>query len=124
MVSAVPVVLRVITAVVALVLAAWALVAAGRDRAPGRGQLVGVVVLMAAALTMVVWAAVGLARGHRVHETVTLYGYLIAFVLVPPAGGVLARMEPTRWGSLIIGITGLVEAVLVVRLQQVWSGVG
>jgi ammonia channel protein AmtB len=83
-----------------------------------------VVVLEAAALAMVAWAAVGLARGHRVHETITMYGYLVAFLLVPPAGGALARLEPTRWGSLIIGVTGLVEAVLVVRLQQVWSGVG
>jgi hypothetical protein len=120
----VPVVLRAITVVLALALAAWGLAAAARGRAPGRGQLVGVVVLEVAALVLVAWAAVGLVRGHRVHEQVTLYGYLFAFLLVPPGGGVLARLEPSRWGSVIIGVTGLVEAVLVVRLQQLWSGFG
>jgi hypothetical protein len=32
-------------------------------------------------------------------------------------------MEPTRWGSVIIAATGVVEAILVVRLDQVWTGV-
>ena len=44
-------------------------------------------------------------------------------LVLPPAGFALARMEPTKWGSAIIAVLGIVEAILVVRLQQVWTGV-
>ena len=42
-------------------------------------------------------------------------------VVVPPAGVVLARMEPTRWGSLLIGAAAVVVPVLILRLGQIWN---
>jgi len=119
----VPEFLRIATAVVALALAAWAGFAAWRDRAPGRGLLVGVLVLEAFALALVGTALARLAGGGRAHEMATFIGYIAAFLVVPPIGLLLARAEPTRWGSLIVVVAGLVEAILVVRLQQVWTGV-
>ena len=115
--------LRTATAVVALALAAWAAYVAWRGRGPDRALLVGVLILEAFALALVGTAIARLAGGSRAHEMVTFVGYLIVFVLVPPAGLLLARAEPTRWGTVIILVVGLVEAVLVVRLQQVWTGV-
>jgi hypothetical protein len=41
-----------------------------------------------------------------------------------PTAAVLARMEPTRWGSLILGVAALVMPVLVLRLQQIASVTG
>ena len=32
----------------------------------------------------------------------------------------LARLEPTRWGSVILAAGGLVLAPLVLRLLQIW----
>jgi hypothetical protein len=37
---------------------------------------------------------------------------------------VLAKMEPTRWGNLILGIGCLILPVLVLRLQQIASVTG
>ena len=37
---------------------------------------------------------------------------------------VLARMEPTRWGSAIVCAVCLVTPVVVVRLQQTWEVLG
>ncbi len=119
---AVPEFLRIAIAVVALALAAFGFFTAWRGRAPIRAHLYGVAVLELLALALVITTVVSWARGHRVNEPATLGGYLFAFLIVPPAGAGLARMEPTRWGSLIIGVAGLVEAVLVLRLQQLWSG--
>ncbi len=119
---AVPEFLRVAVAVVALALAAFGLFTAWRGRAPIRAHYYGAAVLELLALALVITAVVSWAGGHRVHEPATLGGYLFAFLIVPPAGVALARMEPTRWGSLIIGVAGVVEAVLVLRLQQLWSG--
>ncbi len=50
--------------------------------------------------------------------------YLVACLLTPPAIVWWGRGEPGRWGSGVIAIGLLVLAVLVVRLQQVWTGVG
>ena len=116
--------LRIATVVVALALAAWAGYAAWRDQPPRRGQLIGTIVLELFALALVVTALVRLGDLHHRHNLATFTGYLIAFVIIPPAGFTLARMEPTRWGSVIIAVVGLVEAILVVRLQQVLTGVG
>src|SRR5690348_14746324 len=96
---------------------------AWRNRAPGRPLLVGVLVLEVFALALVGTALARLAAGGRAHEMATFIGYIAAFLVVPPIGLLLARAEPTRWGSLIVAVAGLVEAILVVRLQQVWTGV-
>lgn len=116
--------LRIATAVVGLALAAWAGYAAWRDQPPRRGQLVGTIVLELFALALTVTAVVRLSDGHHNHDLGAFIGYLFAFVIIPPAGLALARLEPTRWGSVIIAVVGLVEAILVVRLQQVFTGVG
>ena len=115
--------LRIATAVVGLALAAWAGYAAWRDQAPRRSHLIGTLVLEVFALALVITGAVRLSDGHH-HDLATFIGYVIAFVIIPPAGFALARLEPTRWGSVIIAVVGLVEAILVVRLQQVFTGVG
>jgi hypothetical protein len=66
----------------------------------------------------------GLFDGSRPAETETFIGYLITTVCFVPTGWVLARMEPTRWGTLILGVACLVLPVLVLRLQQIASVTG
>jgi hypothetical protein len=122
MVCAVPEILRVATAVVALLIAAWALYFVIRDRPPRAAMFVSVLVLEALAIALVVTSLIRLAGGHKAPELATFIGYIAAFLVIPPAGLALARMEPTKWGSAIIAALGLVEAILVVRLQQVWTG--
>jgi len=121
---AVPLFLRIATAVVALALAAWAGYLAWRDRPPRRELAVGAGVLELLAIALVITALIRVADGHRPSSMVTFIGYVVAFVIIPPAGYLLARLEPTKWGSVIIAAVGLVEAILVVRLGQVFVGVG
>jgi hypothetical protein len=110
--------------VVALLLGAWCLLAAYRDRAVGRYELVGLGVVQALVLAEIVTGVVHLANGQRPHELVTFVGYLMAIFLILPLGALLARLEPTRWGSVIAGVAGLVVAVLVLRINQIWTGIG
>jgi hypothetical protein len=121
MVCAVPEYLRIATAVVALLLGLWGLICAFRNRPPDTSHLVGVIVTEALALALVGTAFAKLAGGHHLTDTATFIGYAGAFLVIPPGGFALARMEPTKWGSAIIAATGIVEAILVVRLQQVWT---
>ena len=46
---------------------------------------------------------------------------LLPALLLPPAAWILARMEPTRYGSLIVGVAALIMPVLVLRMGQVWG---
>jgi hypothetical protein len=113
--------LSVATIVVSLVLAAWFLLRSALNRAPSRSDLLATVLLGALAVVLVVVAVIGLFDGGRPAETSTFVGYLITTVAFVPTAYVLARMEPTRWGTLILGVACLVMPVLVLRLQQIAS---
>jgi hypothetical protein len=104
-----------------LLAALWCLVATVRDRPVDRSHLVALGVVQALVLAQIVVAVVHLAQGQRPHSMTTFIGYLVAIFLIVPAGTVLARMEPTRWGSLIATVACVVDAVLIVRLDQVWG---
>jgi hypothetical protein len=113
--------LSVVTIVAALALALWCLARAGLNRAPSRFDLGATAALSLLVAVLVLVAVAGLFDGSRPRETGTFIGYLITTIAFAPAGFVLARMEPTRWGSLILGVACLVLPVLVLRLQQIAS---
>lgn len=113
--------LSVVTIVAALILAVWYFVRTALDRAPSRADLLATVALGALVTVLVVVAVADLFRGSQPQETATYVGYLITTVAFAPTALVLARMEPTRWGSLILGIGAVVLPVLVLRLQQIAS---
>ncbi len=77
--------------------------------------------LVVAQVVVAVWH---LATGGRPRELPTFIGYLVAILVILPLAGLLARLEPTRWGALIATVGCLVVPVLIVRLNQVWTGVG
>ncbi|WP_432977282.1 hypothetical protein [Dactylosporangium sp. CA-233914] len=114
--------LAVATHVLSLALAAWAFVEFFRQREPTRALFGGLWVVEALVAVQVVALIVGLAGGHRPGggDMVTLIGYMLTALLLPPAGAVLARMEPTRWGSLLIGAAAVIVPVLILRLGQIW----
>ena len=111
--------------VLSLALAVWAFVEFARQREPSRPLFYGLGVVEVLVLIQVVVFVVRLAGGGgpaESSEQVTLIGYLFTAALLPPAGAVLARMEPTRWGSLLIGSAAVIVPVLILRLGQIWNG--
>ncbi|MEU1586282.1 hypothetical protein [Micromonospora sp. NPDC005710] len=113
-----------VSIVLSLLVAVWALVAALRHRPPDRVQVVGLGVLEVALLVLTVLALVAVGGGDRPGEPGAFFGYLVTLVSLPPLAWVLARMEPTRWGSAIVCAVCLVAPVVVVRLQQTWEVLG
>ncbi|WP_432900232.1 hypothetical protein ACQP1S_26195 [Micromonospora matsumotoense] len=116
--------LATVTIGLSLVLALWSLVAAVRHRPPNLAQFIGLGLLEVALLALTVLALVAVAGGERAGEPGAFFGYLVTLVCLPPLAWVLARMEPTRWGSAIVCAVCLVVPVVVVRLQQTWEVVG
>lgn len=107
------------TIVVSLLLAAWFLVRSVLDREPGRLDLAAMAALGVLVAVLGVVAVVGLFDGTRPAEVETFAGYLITTACFAPTAWVLARMEPTRWGTMILGVACLVLPILVLRLQQI-----
>jgi hypothetical protein len=116
--------LSVATIAVSLALAIWFLIRTALDRAPSRADLLAIALLSLLVAVLLVFAVVGLFDGTRPSETSTFAGYLITTIAFGPTAFVLARMEPTRWGNLILGVACLVLPVLVLRLQQIASVTG
>jgi hypothetical protein len=116
--------LATLTIILALAVAGWASVAALRNRPPDRSHLVGLAVLEVVVIALTAAALVAVAGGQRPGEPGAFWGYVATIVCLPPIAAVLARMEPTRWGSVIVLVICLVVPVLVVRLQQTWQVTG
>lgn len=116
--------LSVATIVASLVLAVWYLIQAARNKPPTRFDLLATAVLGVLVAVLCVVAVVGMFGPHPPSDDATYGGYLITFIAFPPVAFYLARMEPTRWGSLILGVACLTLPVLVLRLQQIASVTG
>ncbi|MEV4641612.1 hypothetical protein AB0J80_30135 [Actinoplanes sp. NPDC049548] len=111
--------LSIAVIVLALALGVWYLVRTALDRAPSNADLWAMLGLGALVAVLVVVAVVGLFIGDRPSEWTTFVGYLITTIAFAPTAVYLARLEPTRWGTLILGVACLVLPVLVLRLQQI-----
>jgi hypothetical protein len=99
-----------------------ALVTAVRNRKPGRLVWILAALIEVGLLDVALTGALRLGDGAHPREYATFIGYLIATLLVLPLGTVLARLEPTRWGSVIMAVAAVVVPVLLLRLHQLWSG--
>jgi len=106
--------------VAGLALAGYALLTTARNRRMGISLLAGLGVLEILLLVQVGLIVARLAGGARPAGLATLIGYLSAMPLVPVAAGFWGLLERSRWGPAVIAVAGLVAAVLMVRLHQIW----
>jgi hypothetical protein len=106
--------------VAGLALAGYALVLTALNRRMGTGLLAALGVLEILLLVLVGMIVARLASGGRPAGLVMLIGYLVAIPLIPVAAAFLGAVERSRWGSAVAAVAGLVAAVLMVRLHEIW----
>jgi hypothetical protein len=107
--------------VAGLALAGYALVMTARNRRMGLVLLAALGVLEILLLVLVGMIVARLIGGGRpAGGLATLIGYLIAIPFVPLAAGFWGALERSRWGPAVIAAAGLVAAVLIVRLHEIW----
>jgi hypothetical protein len=106
--------------VAGLALAGYALLMTARNRRMGISLLVALGVLEILLLVEVGIVVSKLAGGGRPAALGTLIGYLIAIPVVPVAAAFWGMLERSRWGPAVIAVAGVVAAVLMVRLHQIW----
>jgi hypothetical protein len=66
------------------------------------------------------WAVVGGAEAAV--DTVEFYAYLLVAIMVPVGAGFWALVERNRWSTVILGVAALTVAVMLVRMNQIWTG--
>lgn len=91
------------------------------DRTPDWGLLglaglveLGTLVLLGVAIAQV--GDVSLSGG----ATVTLFGYLVAGLVLLPIGFAWSLAERSRGATAVLMVAGLAQAFVVVRVMQVW----
>ena len=109
--------------VAGLVLAGYALLMTARNQRMGVGLLAALGVLEVLLLVEDGLVAARLAGGAHPAALATLIGYLIAMPVVPVAAAFWGLVERSRWGSAVVAVAGLVAAVLMVRLHQIWPAI-
>ena len=75
-------------------------------------------------VALLVQLVVGLAKSGAIAngaERATFIAYLFTVLLVVPATIVIAVKEKTQWAMAVVLGGAFVVAILVARLQQVWS---
>lgn len=107
---------------VSLAFAAVVLVYVALARTPDWGLLGFAGVIEAGALVLLVVAAVHLGDADLAGgRTVTLFGYLLAGLVVLPIGFAWSLAERSRGATSVLAVVGVTEAFVVVRALQVWS---
>jgi len=106
--------------VAGLALAGYALLMTALNRRMGLVLLAALGVLEILLLVLVGMVVAKLAGGGRPASLPTLIGYLIAMPFVPLVAGFWGALERSRWGPAVIAAAGLVAAVLMVRLHEIW----
>ena len=58
---------------------------------------------------------------NAVGSVLEFYTYLISAILLPLAAGFWALVDRSKWSTVILGVVGLAVAVMVYRMQQIWT---
>lgn len=56
-------------------------------------------------------------------DTLEFFGYLFVALLIPAGAAIWALVERSRWSTVVLGAAALTVAVMLVRMQQLWTGV-
>lgn len=81
------------------------------------GSEFGLAMQLIASITLVI-------LGERAKlDTWEFFGYLIVALMVPIAAAIWALIDRNRWSTVVMGAGVLTVVVMLVRMQQIWTGV-
>jgi RsiW-degrading membrane proteinase PrsW (M82 family) len=105
-----------------LLIAGWALIQCARDRRFHDPLFYAVALLEAVILGQLAVGLVALAETARDVDAVTFVAYLVTAAVLPPVAVLWAASDHSRWGTAVVAGMALVEAVLSLRLLDIWTG--
>ncbi len=70
---------------------------------------------------LVVAIAAPATGNEPVGNLLEFYTYLVSAVILPVAAGFWALVDRSKWSTVILGTAALAIAVMVYRMQQIWT---
>ena len=108
--------------VIATVVGVTAVTAGLAGRRPGDVTVGGMALVLVLLLAQVVVAVVAPLVGNApVGSLVEFWAYLIGALVIPPLAVFWALVERSRWSTVIMGIAALAVAVMVWRMNVIWT---
>jgi hypothetical protein len=91
-------------------------------RRPSDLSLAGPAVVELLLIAQLVIAIVAPGAGNPPSgNPVEFFAYLLSALVIPPAAIGWALMERTRWSVVVVGIACLAVAVMLVRMEIIWT---
>lgn len=107
---------------VAVVVGLSAVCAGLAGRRPGDVTVGGMALILLLLIAQVVVAIVAPFAGNPpLGSALEFWVYLVSAVLLPPAAVFWALIERSRWSTVIMGVAALAVAVMVWRMQVIWT---
>ena len=79
------------------------------------------VVELGLAIQLVVSIVLVLMGQRAQSDTVEFFAYLVVALMVPVGAVFWALIERSRWATVVLGVGALTVAVMLVRMQQLWT---
>lgn len=114
--------LATVAIVLPLLLACWAAVQLVMNRPPGRPLWAALGLLELVLIAFLVWGVVSMLTRTTDFARLEFVLYLLGLAAVVPVAGWWVRDERSRAAAAVIVVALLVVPIMVVRVQQVWSG--
>lgn len=112
----------VLTIVVSVVSALLCIVTGLRGKVPGDVTVGSVLLIELLLLAQVVISIVApLAGNPPTGDLLEFWIYLVSAVFVPLAGIAWAFVDRTRWSTVILGVVGIAIAIMMYRMQVIWT---
>ncbi|MBO0979586.1 hypothetical protein [Microbacterium sp. SD291] len=114
--------LSIVQIVVAVAAGVFGIVAGLAGRRPS-DYTVGALALVEVLLVVQVIVAIvaPLAGNPPTGDLLEFWVYLVSAVLLPVGAVLWALMERSRWSTVILGVAGLAVAIMVWRMQVIWT---
>ena len=91
-------------------------------RKPSDLSLGAIAVVELLLVVQLVIAIVAPFTGNQaVGSVLEFYTYLVSALVLPLAAGFWALVDRSKWSTVILGVVGLAIAVMVYRMQQIWT---
>ena len=91
-------------------------------RRPSDLSLAGPAIVEVLLIAQLVVAIVAPAAGNRPSgNPIEFFAYILSALIIPPAAIVWALTERTRWSVVVVGIACLAVAVMLVRMEIIWT---
>jgi hypothetical protein len=91
-------------------------------RRPSDASLAGPALIELLLVAQLVVALLAPAAGNRpTGNLAEFYAYLISALIIPPAAIFWGLTERTRWATIVVGVACLAVAVMLVRMEIIWT---